>query len=619
MHNNRQKTRLLEILLISSLLFIGLFIGNIYALSGTGGTISVSSKMDAIVYTAANGQVYSNGSGGIIPVGEYRANNGNINGRFGTERSNDNNDTLPPNIILISPADDSGIRRRPITFEYNVTDDSILSKCEMYIDNIYSGIDNSPVNGKNGFIISNLNYSIHNWYISCEDELGHSSNSSIRQFEFFIMNKFNDETTDLSIVNLSSVPNLTLSISGIGRIRFRDNTNVRNIDFDNNIKISDKSIIINSSAIPQLNKAAILTLYNLPFENIVIWKDGEVCSSCTIISNNGGTLEFEVTGFSNYTITSSSSLVIYDDTDTISRLSNESVKFTANYTNITSGESINGNCEISFDINGWNVPQNMNYNLSSKIYLYNRSFNDSGQKNYRVNCTPLEEGFDNLAALDNVFISGISLQGFASLNITSLNSSRFNDSYEPKNIESRSGNVSRMDITALQNTNAWQGYFGNISSKIILANGLGKTLYDWTNISATGEILASRSSNVDWSSIACANSNGIDSENAFLEKTSSSADSVANTFPLTGHPSFAVISKPISNCPSTKLHGPLGVEDNNFWNVMLGDNNGEGNIVYTNILKDNSPGFANKSVDFELIVASKRFQTTPYYFYMEIG
>ncbi len=606
----REKIRII-VLVALALLFIPSFA---FALSGNGTTISTDAEISSISYSANNSNILSYGTGAST-FGNYSA--ANINGYFGLELQTQN-DISAPVITIVSPINNSGVSGHDITFSYNISDESNISFCTLYIDNNYAGTDNAPIIGNNGFLITNVNYQTHSYYLNCEDLYGNSANTSLYHFTNFAISHFDGETTDLSTVNIAAVPNFTLAKSGQGKVVFFGITDLSGgLNFDNFITISGHSIVIDSASIPVLNKSATLTLYNLPFNNVVIWKDGSVCQNCKVVSNSAGTFVFNVTGFSNYTITSTSKLETFADADTQLRIINQSVIFFANYTNITSGAPVSATCEISFNTGGWTPFVSMNYNASSLMYEYNRSFDNSTQYAYQVNCTPLVFGFDSIL-LSNVITISSGTQGFAELNITEVGTSRFNDSRDGGVAQTISGNVSRMDFNLAQTTNAWQGYYGSISAKIKLGDSTGNSLYDWGNISVSGEILAARSINIDWNTIDCANAANINSENTFLGKSASADDSVTNTFTLTTHPGFVIASNMISNCYSTKLNGPTGVKDENFWNVILGDNNGGGNIVYANILKNDVIGFTNETVDFELLVAAKNYQLTGYYFYLQL-
>ena len=83
--------------------------------------------------------------------------------------------------------------------------------------------------------------------------------------------------------------------------------------------------------------------------------------------------------------------------------------FYANYTNLTSGKSINGTgikCNISFNISGsLTTPANMVFNSSSRLYAYNMSFTSRGLYAWNATCYGSSQNFDNLNATDNITVS----------------------------------------------------------------------------------------------------------------------------------------------------------------------------------------------------------------------
>jgi hypothetical protein len=116
---------------------------------------------------------------------------------------------------------------------------------------------------------------------------------------------------DYSYEEIQNLSNVILHNPNNGKIYFNqpinltDDENVTDglIDLDTNVDISFNRIEINSTALPNFNKPATLEFYNLTFSNPRILRDGSVCSSliCTEENYSGGTLKFNVTGFSVYT------------------------------------------------------------------------------------------------------------------------------------------------------------------------------------------------------------------------------------------------------------------------------------------------------------------------------
>jgi len=84
---------------------------------------------------------------------------------------------------------------------------------------------------------------------------------------------------------------------------------INSLDILDNLTISSNNLFVNSTALPEFNKSAELTFYNLnpSLVNVKILRDGVDCPAeiCTITSplNSIGTLVAEVTGWSTYSVT----------------------------------------------------------------------------------------------------------------------------------------------------------------------------------------------------------------------------------------------------------------------------------------------------------------------------
>ena len=74
------------------------------------------------------------------------------------------------------------------------------------------------------------------------------------------------------------------------------------LDLTKGINLSYNQIDINSSSVPELNKSATLTFYQLNFAHPVIYRDNQICSECIFVNYNNGTLIVNVTHFTIYEI-----------------------------------------------------------------------------------------------------------------------------------------------------------------------------------------------------------------------------------------------------------------------------------------------------------------------------
>jgi uncharacterized repeat protein (TIGR02543 family) len=119
-------------------------------------------------------------------------------------------------------------------------------------------------------------------------------------------------------LDLRSVPNFELGIAAYGRVMFLSPRPLLRtvasatpfqdrLDLDTGLKIEAGKITLNSSALPELNVPATLTLYNITVTTPKILKDGSQCSFevCTGVSYNttNHTLTFTVPSFSTYEVT----------------------------------------------------------------------------------------------------------------------------------------------------------------------------------------------------------------------------------------------------------------------------------------------------------------------------
>ena len=206
--------------------------------------------------------------------------------------------------------------------------------------------------------------------------------------------------------------------------------------------------------------------------------------------------------------------------------------------------------------------------------------------------------------------------------VTEIGSSTRDHVFSPYNSTAIAGNVTEMNIDAITVTNYWQGYYGNITGSIVLANSNNDTLYDWSITDSSGQVYASRADSITWASILCADSTQITAEDTAIGSTGKT-DAINETF-LTSvnHNVFSVGITTIdaNTCAASSLHNSTGVkEDLLFSNVILYDGS---NAVYTSIINNDATGFDNKTHDFQLIVpedgTNDNTDVTNYYFWVEL-
>ncbi len=205
-----------------------------------------------------------------------------------------------PNITLLLPQDRFGVGR-DVGFVFNATSLSAIANCSLLIDNLVNATNISITSTTNRFFVQNLSPGKHIWRIICVDEYGVEGYSMIRFFGVHNFTKFNGNTTNLLEVNLSNISRLTFENVSSGKIIFPSSIDLSNSsDLESHIVVSNNSIYVDSTNVPELNTSAILTIYNLSFSNPRVLKDGVVCTSCVEDSYTDGVFTFNVTSFSTY-------------------------------------------------------------------------------------------------------------------------------------------------------------------------------------------------------------------------------------------------------------------------------------------------------------------------------
>ena len=221
--------------------------------------------------------------------------------------------------------------------------------------------------------------------------------------------------------------------------------------------------------------------------------------------------------------------------------------------------------------------------------------------------------------------------------ITIANSTRMVKDTSGRLVNAEAGNVTELVITDTRITQAWQGYFGNITGTITLDDANNNTLYSWALANPVGEIYASNGSSVTWAQIRCVNltSNGTvgSTINESILETyyginSTDVDGISETFNAsytnaTGFDVGSIHFNTNNLCPLTYTNINDTYQAISFQEVLLTDN---ASIVYTSLIERNTEGFkvGKDSNDFQMLVAENghpgyESTVTPYYFFVELS
>jgi hypothetical protein len=210
------------------------------------------------------------------------------------------------------------------------------------------------------------------------------------------------------------------------------------------------------------------------------------------------------------------------------------------------------------------------------------------------------------------------------------------------------GNVTELTLFGYTTTEQWQGYFGNVSGTIQLADSGDHVMYNWSLAHPEGEVYSSINSSILWIYTQCLNFTATGTFGSDIGQAGGTSlygknltqledefgikyddvDSVNNTFYLLGgaaHDTFYTNNLQFNadECQSTRVYGDTGAGvSGEFQEVLLYEPQ-TASVVFTSILDEENPlGFDGNAHDFEMLVLENGHgndtATTTYYFYVEI-
>ena len=239
-----------------------------------------------------------------------------------------------------------------------------------------------------------------------------------------ICTNFDGGTTNFSEEgNLSNVTNLTIELTGKGKIKFGQyGIKTDGTDFNTHIKIENSVISINTSALgPTFNNSATLTFENVNCNTpYVYYSETKTTRSAILLENNlclaprctniqcaDSTLTVNVTHFSGYAVNGTANLTIDADDP---RIVLELVTFTAEYRNAT-GLIEGATCTISLPDGDHAMNE-----LASHIYNYSTTFATAQTVDYNVTCNKTEES--TVFANDTATINAADIPEFSIITLT---------------------------------------------------------------------------------------------------------------------------------------------------------------------------------------------------------
>ena len=372
--------------------------------------------------------------------------------------------------------------------------------------------DVTPFNMPFDIDTKDWDYGIPNISVFAEDHEGNSFSLNLlyeinyTKGEIPIAKSFDGDTTEFHrLYDRTNVSSAVLEKSQFGKIEFNENINTSGINFDNVVSIVYNYAEIDADKEPRLNKSANISLYNLPFEYPVVWKDSTICPSniCKINNYINGVLNFRVIHFSSFTITANTNLTIWDDSElqpnNEPRNHDELYRFYAKYTDISTGAVIsNADCNISFP----DKSDLMLFN-SSGFFEYSRGFSEAGLFSYNVSC--LSEGYESLDASETANIGKCAVPSTGNWNInTKQICSNAQHIFKGNITISEHGNLSLLGATFIFNT-SYDNQYGILilpGGSMFIQNGsLIKPLnkeYSMTFYGTSGSVFLMKDSQVEY-------------------------------------------------------------------------------------------------------------------------
>lgn len=207
------------------------------------------------------------------------------------------------------------------------------------------------------------------------------------------------------------------------------------------------------------------------------------------------------------------------------------------------------------------------------------------------------------------------------------------------------GNITEITIySGATVSRSWQGYYGNVTGGLRLADASGDVIYNWSLVSSEGEVYASVNSTISWANIQCFNftamgnysseagsggtTNLYGTNVSILESqygiSSDDLDGVNSTFRNFNHDSFYTANQQFSadECHSVQLFTNNSVGEDGIFEEILLYEPVTSSVVFTSIIETNAVAFNGHSADFQMMVLDDGHgidtATTAYYFFTEL-
>ncbi|RKX65700.1 MAG: hypothetical protein DRP42_04340 [Tenericutes bacterium] len=188
----------------------------------------------------------------------------------------------------------------------------------------------------------------------------------------------------------------------------------------------------------------------------------------------------------------------------------------------------------------------------------------------------------------------------------------------------KGGFVTEINLAATAVTAKWQGYYGNISGSIALADSQGHNMFTWDWIGGTNAVViaTTNESIPPWSSIQATNADdmGLMETAAWTSWSTGSTDGALATF---DHENDSVIIAGVT-VSATRGTDSLGAENTgDFSEVVIKDQAipaSKDDFLFVAKMNNDKTSFDGTAKDFEMLVATPDTGAPEtYYFYVELS
>jgi hypothetical protein len=215
-------------------------------------------------------------------------------------------------------------------------------------------------------------------------------------------------------------------------------------------------------------------------------------------------------------------------------------------------------------------------------------------------------------------------------------------------IYAEAGNVTALELYNIRSTLFWQGYYGNVTGRIVLDDAMNNTFYAWELARPSGELYATNSSGVVWwDNLSCVNFTADTETNHKINLSTLVAqynqnttvqilqnltmDSFNYTFNMTFESILEVGGNKIGDADVDTEHCPMlytfvdeAWQTASYKELLTFDN--DSSLVFVTFLEDNLNGFeagTDDLHDFQIMVPEdgtpgQEDTYTSYYFYVEL-